>query len=232
LSNYKTLPKKYNEGSLYSYLQKSQFNETQELSTARTASLLNSSNFSDVKVILSDDKKIPAHKSILITRSPYFAQMFRMEMKESKMNQIEFKDTLPEVVKISLEYIYRDHISIDIIHEEFATELLLLAHRFQLPCLMASCEQYISQHLDSSNVISLLQLADSISALGLRNNCIHYISYRFSHIRTTHEYKKLSSELKGELKLNVKSGEWDLGFEASAMEKLKSKFKHWKAVNI
>ncbi|XP_014210719.1 speckle-type POZ protein B [Copidosoma floridanum] len=68
--------------------------------------LMDEGSFSDVILEANDGTKIPAHKSILASRSSVFAEMFSHDMKENKESKVEIKDLDEKVLKTMLQYIY------------------------------------------------------------------------------------------------------------------------------
>ena len=71
-------------------------------------------------------KEFAVHKTVLASRSPVFAGMFRNETKESVENRIELADLSVEVCELFLRYIYTGKVnrfSLD----RFGVDLLVLA---------------------------------------------------------------------------------------------------------
>merc|ERR1712098_419546 len=56
-------------------------------------------------------KIFKCHKSILASRSPVFAAMFKSNMKEMRTGRVEIKNLTPQVLECLLEYVYTSHAS-------------------------------------------------------------------------------------------------------------------------
>ena len=83
------------------------------------------------------DKEVPAHKSILATRSEYFDKMLYGGMQEGTSgNPIEIHDVSHATFLKVLEYLYSDNVQFDSIEE--AKQLLVASNMFQIAPLESS----------------------------------------------------------------------------------------------
>ncbi|XP_065203418.1 speckle-type POZ protein-like [Planococcus citri] len=133
--------------------------------------LFMSKDFSDVT--LSVDKKVyPAHKSILVARSPVFKAMFSHEMKEKQSNCIELQDITFPAFREMLRYIYTGKVqNLSIL----AADLLAAANKYDLKNLKAICENELCEKLSQSTAVSTLMLADMHHAENLKKQALLYM---------------------------------------------------------
>ncbi len=76
-------------------------------------SVLESGKYSDVTLVASGGKRFPSHKVMLGSRSKVLATMFSHEgMLENQTKEITMDDTLPDVVREMLHYLYTDRITV------------------------------------------------------------------------------------------------------------------------
>ncbi|UYV69649.1 SPOPL [Cordylochernes scorpioides] len=139
-------------------------------------SLIGSQKFSDV-VLKADGHEIKAHKNILAARSPVFSAMFEHEMKESKESLVEIEDTDPEVLKEMLRFIYTGQ-SPNL--DSMAERLLPAADKYGLERLKVLCEVSLASNLTPENVLEVLELADTHTALQLK---AHTVKFFVDHCR-------------------------------------------------
>ncbi|XP_057318206.1 speckle-type POZ protein-like [Microplitis mediator] len=111
---------------------------------------------SDV-VLVVGDKKIPAHKTLLMSRSPVFSAMFTHQLKENKENEVTIPDMDPDVCEKLLEFIYTDNVTkLDGVSER----LYEVADKYQIPTLKESCEESLCKNVNVENAVQYLVLLD------------------------------------------------------------------------
>ena len=85
-----------------------------------------SSDFSDVTLVSKDQTRIPGHKQILATRSPYFARMLFGGLRESREEEVELPVT-GRVMRLVLEHTYTGTVVLEGEEVEVLAELLDMA---------------------------------------------------------------------------------------------------------
>ena len=85
-----------------------------------------SSDFSDVTLVSKDHVRIPGHKQILATQSPYFARMLFGGLRESREEEVELPVT-GRVLRLVLEHIYTGTVGLEGEEVEVLAELLDMA---------------------------------------------------------------------------------------------------------
>lgn len=92
--------------------------------------------YTDMKLVCSNDEKLPANKAILAARSPIFAKALTNEMDTYIIEQNVSMDN----VLAFLQFLYTDTISAD---KFDANEMLQLASKYEVSDLIKICQQYL-----------------------------------------------------------------------------------------
>lgn len=104
--------------------------------------LFNSSEFSDVTLVV-DNKKIPAHKFILMTNSPVFQQMLSGKWIES--NSISITDSEAPAMYTLLRYMYCREL---LVHPEYVFDTLYLLNKYlderEMKDILSVCAQLVT----------------------------------------------------------------------------------------
>ncbi|XP_057318999.1 speckle-type POZ protein B-like [Microplitis mediator] len=145
---------------------------------------------SDV-VLIVGNKKIKAHKSILIARSPILAAMFTHEMYENLNNEATITDVDPDIIEKMLEFIYTDQVTdLDV----DAGYLLEAADKYQLQKLKELCEESLSRSITVNNAVEVLILADRQNAPDLLDYAAQFIAINITSVIKTDEYKNIETK--------------------------------------
>jgi len=113
--------------------------------------------FSDVKFVVQGEE-MDAHKSVLVSRSAYFTNMFLADMKESHTNRVEVTDISPAVFKTVLKFLYGS-IPEQTEYEELK-ELIVAADKYEIDELKEMCESVLSANLSVDQVIDAMLFAE------------------------------------------------------------------------
>ncbi|XP_065204021.1 speckle-type POZ protein-like [Planococcus citri] len=146
--------------------------------------LLQSQNFVDVTFSVNG-KNFGAHKYILAARSPVFEAMFKLDMQESRLNEVNISDISCQVFEEFLQYIYTDKTP----DQKVVKELLVVADKYQVDCLKLLCEEMILKQLSEKNAFDLLYFADLHSAELLRKQVTFYIKTHLANLMSTQSWK-------------------------------------------
>lgn len=137
------------------------------------ASLFEKKKHCDMTIIAKDNVQIPCHKAILISRSDVFEAMFDHETKEKKSNEVDIDDLEPIVLKEMLRFMYTDTIPNIARH---ATDLLIVADRFNLGKLKMLCEDHLVEKISIKDVGAFLTYSDMANAAKLKTACLEFVA--------------------------------------------------------
>ncbi|CAD6341327.1 unnamed protein product [Miscanthus lutarioriparius] len=142
--------------------------------------LLRSQKGADVTFHVSGES-VPAHRSVLATRSPVFMAQLYGHTKEASTSApcMEVKDMEAEVFRAMLRFIYTDTAP-ELERSGWqvtamAQHLLEAADRYGLERLKRMCEEKVSMDISVSNVTTMLALAEQHGCAKLKANCIEFI---------------------------------------------------------
>lgn len=138
---------------------------------------------SDVSFLLGADGEppevIPAHKCVLLARSPVFYAMFSHHMQEEVSGQIRVTDVTVPVMREVLHFMYTGQRSTAEIDPE---DLFRVAVKYQIPGLVAQCEEHFVSQMSVESVVSLLEMADVYGAQHLKLKCMQFIAQHAGRI--------------------------------------------------
>lgn len=161
--------------------------------------LLESKEEADITFLVSGEA-FPAHKMVLIARSPVFKAMLCGSMIENGASTITVKEIEPEVFKALLHFIYTDTFPLDNFDPSKATELtrqlLSAADRYGMEKLKVMCEGKLCMTIDVENIIIMLLLADQHQCNMLKQACLHFFATpnTMEKVMSTPEYDNLKSQ--------------------------------------
>ncbi|XP_062098149.1 BTB/POZ domain-containing protein At4g08455-like isoform X1 [Humulus lupulus] len=102
--------------------------------------------FSDVVLVAFEGTSgapappVPAHKAVLVSRSPVFKAMLENEMEESRSSTIKINDVSYEALRAFVNYLYTAEASLN---EHMAYSLVVLAEKYQVNHLKTYCERFL-----------------------------------------------------------------------------------------
>ena len=141
--------------------------------------LLKSSKNTDVTFCF-EDRKITAHKAILLARAPYFANMFDSGMAEVSSNEVHVKDVESSVFEGILEYLYSGAAPMNM--PEIGLELLVAADKYGLDELKTLCEASVSDRLTDENVVETIIVADKVNCVSLYDKAVVVLRASFDSL--------------------------------------------------
>ncbi|KAG9416335.1 hypothetical protein AC1031_000736 [Aphanomyces cochlioides] len=155
--------------------------------------LVDQPDFADV-VFLVESRRIFGHRAILAARCAHFKAMFSSGMRESREMEIPVPSIRIPVFLALLEYLYNDTVSTKMT-AEMAIELYAAADMYGLDRLKDLCESIVQKGLVVENAAYLLQAADELQALRLRDISMRFIVRHFDYVTKTEGFQLLSREL-------------------------------------
>jgi speckle-type POZ protein len=126
-----------------------------------------SKDFSDVTLVSSDEKEIPAHRCILATRSPVFKAMV-----EKKSGVIVAEDIDGETMLEMLRFIYTGTVEN---FETIALNLIYAAEKYELPDLKSMCDTKLLEQISEETVLEYIELTEKFGLKELLFRSMDYI---------------------------------------------------------
>ncbi|XP_053392569.1 BTB/POZ domain-containing protein 3-like [Mercenaria mercenaria] len=138
-----------------------------------------------------DDERIHAHKTILAARSPVFQAMFFGAFAECR-EEVSIKDAKKEIFELLLRYMYSDTVALK---KDTASELLQMAHLYQVPSLVEVCANFIATNIRPENACEILTLALSYDITILKEACCTVIDKNARLILKSNGFMDLKEEI-------------------------------------
>lgn len=152
-----------------------------------------SSKHSDVSFIV-ENTMIPAHKTILSARSPYFEKLFTANFTEAKQSEIKLQVPL-DAFKLILRFIYTGHLSLTALNVDQIIDICELADMYDLEALKETISEYLKAKLSLENCVDILKAASLHAMDGLNQACLAFIDGRSAELIKHDTFKTLSSTL-------------------------------------
>ncbi len=136
--------------------------------------------FCDVTLFIGPDRQpMRAHRLILSLVSEYFKTMFESEFKEQLKHEVEISHMDIETMETIIEFAYTGEVEFTNGNIEKITRG---ANYFGMPVLLGNCTLYIRERLDDKNCIEVLQFAEHISNVELKDSAKRYLNEHFDTI--------------------------------------------------
>lgn len=124
---------------------------------------------------------IPAHKSILASRSEIFRNMLECdECKAPVNNTITIPDLNHEELESLLEFLYSGTLPAETL-EKHVYALSRAADKYAIPHLLKHCERHMLSSLSISNALETLETADTCSNHNLKETTLNFLVQNFEH---------------------------------------------------
>lgn len=146
------------------------------------ADLFKTMKFADITLVV-DNKKFPAHKAILATRSSAFDAML-----EPTSNCVEINDITADILVEMLNFIYTGQAPN---RKKLAVELLAAADKYALEDLKMLCVQEICLSISVETAAAKLQLADLYNLGDFKKQTPDFIDKCIQVEMATEYWKKL-----------------------------------------
>ncbi|XP_031390431.1 BTB/POZ domain-containing protein At4g08455-like [Punica granatum] len=148
--------------------------------------------FYDVVLVASEESEpsapVPAHRIVLANRSPVFKAMLENEMTESQSGTIKITDASYEALRAFVNFMYTAEACID---EHLASELLVLAEKYQVKHLKSYCEKFLVSKLNWDNSVMSYSFAHQHNAKHLLDMALGLITENMDKLTRLDEYTEL-----------------------------------------
>uniref|UniRef100_A0A1A9ZCF5 Kelch-like protein diablo n=1 Tax=Glossina pallidipes TaxID=7398 RepID=A0A1A9ZCF5_GLOPL len=134
---------------------------------------------------------IHAHRVALGIASPYFAAMFKNNMKEKLEGSVKLEQEDLNAVKAIIDYIYSGKITIT---EENVQEVYSISDYFEIEWIKEQCVKFLKYNLNPRNCFRIRMRFDTLSLKELYNCTQDYIMENFDMVVDNKELLLLSFE--------------------------------------
>uniref|UniRef100_A0A6U9P4E8 SAP domain-containing protein n=1 Tax=Zooxanthella nutricula TaxID=1333877 RepID=A0A6U9P4E8_9DINO len=158
--------------------------------------LLEDAATADVKLVCKDGA-LPAHRLVLMARSPVFRAMFQTSMRECASGEISLNDIARTTAQHFLHYMYHGS-SPDGLPDAELWALLPVAHRYGVKSLVAECSATLAAKLDAQNAAAVFAEADLLDIDSLKNAALDFMlrdSATFERVQASAAYTALPARL-------------------------------------
>lgn len=161
----------------------------------RNECMWNNPLLSDVEFLFrssdSETVVVPAHSFILATNSPVLFEKMMKNTRREKM-VIEIADCEPEIFRLFLHHLYNDEL-------ELSTDCLLdltrLAIKYSVSSLIGKCIDFAKNVLNSYNVFTILQCAETLKDTNLQQSCWDLVDLHTVKVIKSEDFLKISQDL-------------------------------------
>ncbi|XP_050434184.1 BTB/POZ domain-containing protein 9-like [Adelges cooleyi] len=122
------------------------------------SNLYENEKYSDV-VLVVDEKRFHAHRSVLASRSDYFSALLFGDHKDSRLKEVPIKEGSATSVNVLLKYIYSGRVDLSTLESKVIVELLILSNVYRFSNLQFSLSEYLLSKIDEHNASSLFVVA-------------------------------------------------------------------------
>lgn len=159
-------------------------------------SMLDDSETSDVDIIAGGTQEcFHVHRCILSARSEVFRVMFTSNFKEKFTGRVYIPDVESVVMREVLLHMYTDSLPGKVFLTDYASPLLLVALKYQLPCLLDCAETFLISCLTPECVSSMLVFAESICCSTLKKKTMMFIAQNSCKVMQLREFHELEGQL-------------------------------------
>ncbi|XP_055298946.1 BTB/POZ domain-containing protein 9-like [Sitodiplosis mosellana] len=136
--------------------------------------------------------KIPAHKTILSLRSPYFHSLIFGGFAEEKQAEIKLEVPLG-AFKVILKYIYTGRLSLANLECEEIIAIYDLVNQYGFDTLKNTILKYLTINLTLENCVSILNAAHLYSLDDLQAACMKFMDFNSTELLEHDSFKELPS---------------------------------------
>ena len=101
--------------------------------------------------------------------------MFTCGLRETTEKSVVLRDVTPDAFKILLKYVYTRQLKLKEIPEDVLLELLVLAHKYELPALEDSIATYVTSTLSPETFVKVMEVASLYASAGLQEACQEFL---------------------------------------------------------
>nr|VDC95533.1 unnamed protein product [Brassica oleracea] len=147
----------------------------------------------DIEIITSGRRRIPAHSGVLAAASPVLANIIEKPRKShggSSKRVIKIVGVPCDAVSVFIRFLYSPSLT-EKEMESYGIHLLALSHVYMVTHLKQRCTKGVGERVTVENVVDVLQLARLCDAPGLCLKCMRLIHSKFKTVEQTEGWKFL-----------------------------------------
>ncbi|ESQ45724.1 hypothetical protein EUTSA_v10010463mg [Eutrema salsugineum] len=149
---------------------------------------------SDVDIVTSGNRRIPAHSGILASASPVLMNIMKKPVRRYRgcgsKRAIKILGVPCDAVSVFIKFLYSSSLTEDEM-EKYGIHLLALAHVYMVTNLKQRCSKGVVQRLTAENVVDVLQLARLCDAPDVCLRSMRLIQSQFKTVEQTEGWKFL-----------------------------------------
>lgn len=151
-------------------------------------------------VLVVENEHLSAHRVVLASFSEYFRAMFTDGLLECHLSEIQLNGVTAKGMRHLIDFAYTSKIDID---AESVEDILSAANHVMLLPVVEACINYLQSHIEISNCVDMLNIAELFSLTDFLTFVYKYISRNFFIFSVSAELLHLSgSQLETLLHLN------------------------------
>jgi BTB/POZ domain len=158
--------------------------------------MFNNDKYSDFTLVTNENQEIRCHRNVLATRSPVFDAMLESQMKESSDGKAVINDINGESLMELMRFVYCGRVNKI---EDFATDLLYAATKYDLKDLKPICTCSLAVNISPTNVLDTLLLADLHQEKTLKKFCFHYLNWNYEKTKDSEDWEKMPNHIMKEI---------------------------------
>ncbi|CAO3651390.1 unnamed protein product [Mucor hiemalis] len=147
----------------------------------------------DFAIKSSTDSEAPpilVHRLVLLARWPHFVHLMESGMAESVSNSITMAEPI-STLQSFVRYLYTDTLNDPSFTTELIADLMVMAHIYLLPRLLALCVRHLFNTMDIESASNIYHSASLSEQRGLQQAALHYIFQNFGAISHTNSFRQL-----------------------------------------
>ncbi|KAI9480943.1 MAG: hypothetical protein EXX96DRAFT_198272 [Benjaminiella poitrasii] len=137
---------------------------------------------------------IHVHRLVLLARWPHFVHLIDSGMSESISNTLTMSEPI-STLESFVRYLYTDTLNDPSFTTEVIADLMVMAHVYLLPRLLALCVRYLFNKMDIESVSKIYHAASSSEQRGLQQVSLHYIFQHFGAVSHTQGFRQLPQQI-------------------------------------
>ena len=163
-----------------------------ELLSSQTKALYHSKEFTDVTFVV-ENKRFPAHRVVLASRSEYFRALLFGGMREAKPDtEIEIGDANAAAFDVLLSYVYSGKVYLGDKRDDTVLDLLGLAHKYGFLALESAIQGYLKSILSIQNVCHIYDASSLYQMAELTQTCQNFLDRNAVEVLSTAGFACLS----------------------------------------